>query len=109
MSMKSMMTEAATLAGDGAAAGKRVLVLFPCSLWHSEAHQYLDDLGGEDSGIYIRYSNFYYSLNAVVPDILILVAVGYPGWLDYGLHCALDKLQATRGKVFLLYLEDDNA
>jgi hypothetical protein len=107
--MKSMMTEAATLAGDAAAEGKCVLVLFPCSLWRDKAHQYLDDLGGEENGIYTRYSDLHYSLKTVAPDVLILVAVGDPGWDKQGTDFALDKLQVNRGKAYLLYLEDDDA
>jgi hypothetical protein len=106
MSMESMMKKAATLAGDAAAEGKCVMVLFPCTLWCYKAHQYLDGLGGAENGVFIRYSNLLGGLKTLAPDVLILVAVGEPEWVKYGLDSALDKLQAQRGKVHLLYLED---
>lgn len=106
MSMKSMMTKAAILAEDESAAGERVMVLFPWEFWVFKADKYLRDLGGEENGIYVRYSTVHSSLKTVAPDVLILVAVGDPGWDKQGTDWAFDKLQVNRGKAYLLYLED---
>jgi len=96
------------LAGEEAAKGNCVMVLFPSSLWVCKAHQYLDDLGGPKKGVHIRYSNLHTSLITLPVDVLILVATDELKWSAHGLILALKKVQVSMGKVIPLRPEDEN-
>jgi hypothetical protein len=106
--MKNLMQKVNKLAGEEAAKGNCVMVLFPSSLWVCKAHQYLDNLGGPKNGVHIRYSNQHCSLISLPVNVLILVATDEPEWSAHGLLLALDKVQVRLGKIIPLCLEKTN-
>lgn len=106
--MKNIMQKVNKLAGEEAAKGNCVMVLFPSSKWYPTAKEHLDDLGGPEKGVHIRYSNMHCSLITLPVDVLILVGTDSPEWSAHGLLLAQKKTWVSMGKVIPFRLEEED-